>query len=317
MRVAALSLAGLPANRLEDYAAALTALLERLQVTLAVLPAHTSFLLCAAGGHLGKTDDFARSYTLFMQMSSEWNEQFLAVHSDLARVNRLYLVAGTTVDEEDGLFYHTAYSFGPDGSICCRQRQTHLTREERALGLSRGRELHLFDLDGMKAGLIPGADAFHPEVARILALQGADVVAHSGALVTGCCSRERSTGISVRLQAAGMWAQVQQNQFWAVEAQLKGSVCGRSFAGDCTVIGPCEVTPGSTGWLDREESARPFAAAELTQADRHRIRSDYPLLKLLHPDAYRVLPELYTQDLRADSSSRQRVCDREDDRAWR
>lgn len=50
MRVAALSLAGLPLERPMDYAA-LTALFKQLQVGFAVLPAHTSVLLCAAAGH--------------------------------------------------------------------------------------------------------------------------------------------------------------------------------------------------------------------------------------------------------------------------
>jgi hypothetical protein len=110
---------------------------------------------------------------------------------------------------------------------------------------------------------------------------------------------------------------VQQNQFWAVEAQLKASICDLTFGGDCAVIGPCETTRGSTGYLDREDVEKPFAAAELAEADRRRIRSDYPLLRLLHPDAYRVLPRLYVQDLRPDSSSQSPACEVEDDRAWR
>jgi len=285
MRVAALSLAGLPLERPGDYAAALTALVERLQVGLAVLPAHTSFLLCAGAGHLGETRDFARCYKLFMQKARDWNSEYLQLHSGLARKNGIYLVAGTTIEEVDGLFYHISYCFGPNGEICGKQRQTHLSREERSLGLSRGNELHLFNLAGMKTGLIVGTDARHPEVGRIFALQGADLVVHSGAILAG---RES------RVQPAGMWAQVQQNQFWGVEAQLKASICGRSFAAQCAVIGPCEITPGSTGYLDREGSEKPFAAAELIESDRQRIRREYPLLQLLNPKAYRgLLPELY------------------------
>lgn len=285
MRVAALSLAGLPVEQPGDYAAALTSLLETLQVRLAVLPAHTSFLLCAAGGHLGEMRDFTACFRAFMQKSTEWNEQYLRLHSHLAGENELYLVPGTTVEEVDGRFYHTSYLLGPDGKICGRQRQAHLSREERALGLSRGEELSLFDLAGMKTGLIVGTDARHPEVGRILALEGAALVIHCGALANG---REST------VQPAGIWAQVQQNQFWAVEAQLKGSICNRSFGAQCAVIGPCEITPGLTGYLDREAVAKPFAAAELIEANRRRIKSDYPLLSLLHPEAYRgLLPELY------------------------
>lgn len=285
MRVAALSLAGLPLGEPADYAAALTSLLKKLQVRLAVLPAHTSFLLCAAQGHLGEISDFPDSFKAFMQKSKDWNEEYLQLHGRLAVENRLYLVPGTTVEEEGGRFFITSYLLGPDGKNMGRQRQAHLNREERGLGLSRGGELSLFDLAGMKTGLIIGTDARHPEVGRILALEGADLVVHCGALAAG---RE------LAFQPAGIWAQVQQNQFWAVEAQLGRSMGNRAFGGQCAVIGPCEITPGFTGYLDREAAGKPFAAAELREADRRRIKSDYPLLKLLRPEADRGrLPELY------------------------
>lgn len=285
MRVAALSLAGVPLKQSGHYAISLAALLKKLQVRLAVLPAHTSFLLCASSGYLGQTSDFLDSYRLFVKKSEEWNDQYLQIHSSLAKDSEVYLVAGTTVEEDDGRLYHTAYCFGPDGAICCKQRQTHLSREERDLGIDRGNELHLFDIAGITAGLIVGTDARHPEVSRIFALSGADLIVHSGAL---------EAGHSSLTQPAGVWAQVQQNQVWGVEAQLNADICDRTFAAQCAVIGPCEVTPGSSGYLDREDAEKPFAAAELVEADLQRIRNEYPLLQLLNRTAYRgLLPELY------------------------
>ena len=285
MRVAAFSLAGLPTDDAGDYAAALTALFRELKIELAVLPAHTSFLLYGAGGPSGESDDFAASFKRFVQDSTGWNERYLDLHSRLARENNIYLVAGTTVEQEGGRYYQICSCFGPGGEICGRQRQTHLGREERALGLSRGEELHLFSLGGMKTGLISGTDARHPEIGRILALEGAGLVLHSGALAA---DSERSA------QAAGIWAQVQQNQFWAVEAQLERSLCGRSFGATCAVIGPCEAAPDLSGYLDRSAPEKNYALAELHEADRQRVKDDYPLLNYLNPGAYRgLLPELY------------------------
>lgn len=277
MRVAALSLAGLPMDQSKDYASRLNALLQELQVELAVLPAHTAFLLWAGAGHVKEPWGFAQAFQLFMQKSTEWNEEFLEIHSELAKENGIHLVAGTTVEEEGGLFYQTAYCFGPRGELCCRQRQTHLSRQERALGLSRGEELYLVDLAGLKMGLIIGTDARHPEVGRILALEGAGLVAHTGAL---------TDGLESKIQPAGIWAQVQQNQFWAVEAQLKGTFFSHSFQGQCAVIGPCEVTPDLTGYLARTCDGNPVAIAELVEADRQETQRNYPLLQLLQPKAY-------------------------------
>ncbi len=284
MRVAAFSLAGIAVDSPGGYTAGLTALFEKLQISLAVLPAHSSFLLYAAERGPGEAGDFLRCFKLFMKESAEWNKKYLQLHSSLARKNNIYLVAGTMVEEEGGRFFHTSYCFGPEGGICGRQRQTHLSREERELGLNRGEELHLFDVGGMKTGLIVGTDARHPEVGRILALEGAHLIVHSGALTA---ASEKAA------QPAGIWAQVQQNQFWAVEAQLKRSICGRSFDAHCAVIGPCEVTPGMTGYL-HEDAEKDYALAGLVDADRRRIKNDYPLLNLLQPGAYREeLPHLY------------------------
>jgi predicted amidohydrolase len=285
LRVAALSLRELKTELTENYVTGLTKLLEELQVELAVLPSYTAFLLWIGAGYLRRPCGFLQGLKLFMQEASEWNQHFLGLHSDLARENGLYLVAGTTVEEKGGLFYQTAYCFNPKGELCGKQRQTHLSREERALGFSRGEELCLVDLVGLKMGLIVGTDARHSEIGRILALEGAALVAHTGALVDG---------LESKTQLAGIWAQVQQNQFWAVEAQLNGTICERSFQGQCAIIGPCEVTPDLTGYLAQASDENPDAIAELVEADRQEIQRSYPLLRLLQPKAYEgLLPELY------------------------
>ncbi|NMB11353.1 MAG: carbon-nitrogen hydrolase family protein [Firmicutes bacterium] len=290
MEVAALSLTGLKMEQAGDYATYLSALFQQCPVELAVLPAHTAFLLWASSGQLEELVEYSEGFKLFMHDVHKWNERFLELHSELARKNDLYLVAGTTIEEVDGYFYQTAYCFNPSGEICGQQRQTHLSREERTLGLSRGDELHLIDLGGWKLGFMVGTDARHPEVGRILALQGATIVAHTGALLHGPESRT---------QPAGVWAQVQQNQFWAVEAQLKCTIGGRSFGGQAAVIGPCEVTLDSTGYLARTEGEELIAVAKLVEADRQRIKAEYPLLRLLQPKAYEgLIPELYEAESR-------------------
>ncbi|HHW73679.1 MAG TPA: hypothetical protein GX744_00295 [Firmicutes bacterium] len=284
IRAAVFSLGGIRTGKIEDYADDLSAYFRELQPDLAVLPAYSSLLLCAASGRLQGEDSFNGYCKAFVREAKGWNEIYLELHSELARDNKLFLVAGTTLEEEGGKVYHSAYCFGPDGEICARQRQTHLSREERAFGLSRGGELSLFEVAGMKAGFLVGNDARHPETGRILALKGAALVIHSGAIESG----------AKRVQPAGIWAQVQQNQFWAAEAQLKGALGGRSFGASSAVIGPCEITPDLSGYLARESEGRPFAAAELDEDGRLRIKKSYPLLKLLHPAAYRGrLPELY------------------------
>ena len=276
MRVAALSLAGIDTGNLARYRRDLSTLLKREQAALAVLPAHTALKLYY--GSTGQSDsDFFRSFLKFMEKAQAWSDTYLNLHAELASSLQVYLVAGTMVEESGGLFYQTVYCFGPGGDLCAAQRQTHLSREERLLGLSRGEELTLFKCGSLKAGLAAGTDAYHPEVSRIFALQGADLVIHTGALPGAA---------NCRRQAAGMWAQVQQNHFWAVEAQLYGNLCGRFFGGECCIIGPCEVTGDLSGFLCRAVASAPAATAELDEAARQRLRHTYPILDLLNPEAY-------------------------------
>lgn len=278
MKAAALSLAGIRVESLDHYKKDLSLLLAGIKPGLAVLPAHTALLLCAATGLLKEVRHFSGAFKEFRGKAAQWNEQFLALHGALAGALGIYLVAGTTLEIESGFCYHTAYCFGPKGELCGLQRQTHLSREEKELGLSRGGELNLIDLGGVKMGLVVATDSRHPEVGRILALQGAGILAHTGAL-------EVSSN-NLQQQLAGMWAQVQQNECWAVEAQLSRTICGREFHARCAVIGPCITAADKSGYLSHTGGGEQFAAAQLNEADRRRAGESFPVLRQFNPAAY-------------------------------
>ncbi len=277
MRVTALSLAGLNLCGLKEYRLSLVGLLKNEQPELAVLPALTGPALAFGSGALPHTAGLREAFTACMEDEGPFRQAYLELHSSVARELKLYLAAGTIFEKGGGRVYHIAYIFDPEGSICGRQRQTHLTRFQRELGLSRGEELDLFQIGPYKAGLIIDNDARHPETGRILALSGANLVLYCGAL---------QGELNCWAQAAGMWSQVQQNQFWAVEAQLNAVLGGSLFGAQCAIIGPCEITPGSSGYLNRGAPGKEAVTAELDEERRKKLTSAYPILKLLNPSAY-------------------------------
>ncbi len=277
MRVSAISMAGLRLNDADHYSSDLSALLKSSGAELAVLPAYSALMLGLAGGALAPASDFTRVFQQYIENPRDWNNRFMDIHSRLARNNKIYLAAGTLIENDAGSKYHSAYCLNPKGEICGSQRQTHLTRVEREIGLSRGGELNIFYLDGFQAGLVVGNDARHPEVGRIYALRGAGLLLYSGAL---------EAGYNCWPQAAGMWAQAQQNQFWTLEAQLSGTISGCNFGAPSAVIGPCEITPGKSGYLSRGYPHTSVVTAELDEEARRQIKEDYPLLELLNVDAY-------------------------------
>jgi predicted amidohydrolase len=91
----------------------------------------------------------------------------------IARRHRLVVCAGLSEKERD-IVYNTQVLIGPDGFIG-KQRKLHLSRDE-GFYYKGGRELPVFDIGPCKLGIVICYDNQFPEVARVLALRGADVL---------------------------------------------------------------------------------------------------------------------------------------------
>ena len=280
MKLAAFTLAELNLSSVANYVSDLSKLLRQVRPELVALPAYSSLLLAERSVELDGASCFQELLSRIPRLVTSWNDTFLQVHADLARQYEIYLVPGTFFELEAGTVYHSSCCFDPTGEIIGRQRQTHLSAEERELSFGRGGKVEIFSVSGLKAGILIGNDARHPEVGRLMALKGADLVIYCGALLAGPNCWE---------QVAGVWAQVQQNQFWAVESQLYGRIAGRAFGADPVIHGPCDITPGMSGYLDRRPTGSPFAVADVDEKARQQLKSKYPLLKFLNPEAYRDL----------------------------
>jgi predicted amidohydrolase len=93
--------------------------------------------------------------------------------TQLARQHGLVLCAGLSEKEKD-IVYNTQVLVGPDGYIG-KQRKLHLSRDE-VLYYKGGREIPVFDAGPCKVGIVICYDNQFPEVARVLALRGAEVL---------------------------------------------------------------------------------------------------------------------------------------------
>jgi predicted amidohydrolase len=93
--------------------------------------------------------------------------------AQLARRYRMVLCAGLSEKERD-IVYNTVVVVGPDGYIG-KQRKLHLSRDE-VLFYKGGRDLSVFDTGRCRVGIIICYDNQFPEVARVLALRGAEVL---------------------------------------------------------------------------------------------------------------------------------------------
>jgi len=77
-------------------------------------------------------------------------------------------------EKEDEVVFNTQFLVGPNGFIG-KQRKIHLSRDE-VLFYKGGRDIPVFDIGKCRVGMIICYDNQLPEVARIQALRGADVL---------------------------------------------------------------------------------------------------------------------------------------------
>jgi predicted amidohydrolase len=90
-----------------------------------------------------------------------------------ARRTGLFLCAGLSEKEND-IVYNTQVLIRPTGYLG-KQRKLHMSRDE-SFFYKGGREIRVFDLGGCKVGMVICYDNQFPEVPRIVALRGADVI---------------------------------------------------------------------------------------------------------------------------------------------
>ncbi len=255
-----------------------------------VFPAHLALFYAFRCGDLGAAPNFTKAASAFLSLPPAWYGEFLDLQRALARRLQAYLVPGSILVADCGQIYHEARLLSPGGEELGCQRQLFLSREERDLGWCRGAEAIVFATGLGRLALIIGTDAWYPEVGRVLALQGAEIVCHCGAL---------PAGESTWRQVAGMWQQVQQNQFFCVESQLVATFAGRTWGAPSLIHAPCEMTGGYTGILAGDRGGKEYQEyieAELDREARQEVTRKYPLLKLLNPAAYQCLAAPLPED---------------------
>jgi predicted amidohydrolase len=94
----------------------------------------------------------------------------------LAKEHDLYIVAGL-VERNGHLIHNVAALIGPDGGLVGSYRKVTLPPGESDAGIMPGSEYPVFETRFGKLGLMICYDGFFPEVARQLAINGAEVIA--------------------------------------------------------------------------------------------------------------------------------------------
>lgn len=105
----------------------------------------------------------------------------------LCRERDFYLVAGFAEKARDK-YFNSACLIGREGIIHI-YRKLHLFNEEKNWFDPGDIPLQLQEVRGAKLGILVCFDWIFPEVTRILAIQGADIICHPSNLVLGYCQQ--------------------------------------------------------------------------------------------------------------------------------
>lgn len=107
---------------------------------------------------------------------SEFTPQYLELFSELAVKYNLNVVGGSHFTVEDNVLYNIAYLFRRDGTIG-KQYKLHVTPSERRWwGVEPGDTVEVFDTDCGRIAILICYDIEFPELARIAADKGAQIL---------------------------------------------------------------------------------------------------------------------------------------------
>ncbi len=204
----------------------LAALLERVEADLVVLPE-----LATTGYLFASREDVWRLAEPIPGPTVE------LLHA-CAKRRDSYIVLGLAERAGDRC-YNSAVLIGPQGVIGT-YRKMHLFHEEKRLFDPGDLGFPVFEIEGVKVGLLICFDHFFPEAARTLALQGAQVIAHPSNLILPGVGQ-----LTTRVRA------LENRVFWILANRVGTEACGSlrvTFTGCSQIIAPdgsilCEAPP--------------------------------------------------------------------------
>lgn len=188
----------------------------------------------------------------------------------------LLICSGSYWERKEDKVFHTS-SLIYRGEILLHQQQLYLARWERELNLSRGVEAEVKEIEGKKMGIVVSTDVFYPQVSRRLALRGVEIILSP----VGYLGEKNKI-----LQLCGLWEEVQQNQFFAVESGFNGFLRKFSFWGESTIYAPLEMTANGDGYLKRSKGKDDLIIATLDNQKREQAISRFNVLSQLNRDFY-------------------------------
>ena len=175
--------------------------------------------------------------------------------AELARNRQIYIVAAwAESDQITGIFYNSAFVFGPDGALLKRYRKVN--GESRWACPGPAAQDNVFDTPWGRMGLLICADSYHSLMPRVTALKGADLIFVP------------ATWPSLGLSPSRIWRmRALENGCFLVAINRTG--LDKNM--DCRSACSCLATPTGKMWLDQKNDETALILTKLPLDDQGRL----------------------------------------------
>ena len=177
----------------------------------------------------------------------------------------------------ESILYNAAMLIGPDGDLIGQYHKVHLRGEER-LAFRPGYRYPVLEAEFGQVGFLVSWDLAFPEVARGLALDGAE-------LLIVCANWAQP---DVEEWRTYVLARAFENSVFVAAANRVGEEYTYSFLGESMIVGPRGELHASV-----EEGIEGYGVARIDLDNVRKYREEFQLLQYRQPQTYRAIARRY------------------------
>lgn len=190
-----------------------------------------------------------------------------------------------TKERVESILHNSLIVVGPDGDLVGQYNKVHLRGEER-MTFRPGFRYQVLETDFGSLGLILDWDLAFPEVARSLALEGAELLVVAANWETPHSDEWRTY----------LRARAYENAVFVAAANRVGAEPSYSFFGESAVIGPRGHVYASLADETEPETGEPidgYVVAKVDLDDVRRFREEFQMFQYREPNTYRSVVKKY------------------------
>lgn len=199
----------------------------------------------------------------------------------------VYIAFGMVSKEKvESILFNSAVLVGPDGELIGSYNKIHLRGEER-MAFRDGFRLPVFETEGIGTiGLMLGYDMAFPEVARSLALEGAEII----------CALTNWETDEMEEYRSYIKARAFENSVYVAASNRVGEDVTLNFGGESMIVGPRGKVYASLAEEKNPETGKPsegFSVARIDLDEVRKNREQYQFLQSRQPTTYRAIVKKY------------------------